>query len=82
VAEQYLGRLPTDNAVRCLTLPPEWPERPISMDYINWSPDAPDEGSVSTFQAPVDRHHPVDSTETIPQPGSDLATFRIVYDGL
>jgi hypothetical protein len=78
-----LAALPTDNAVRCLTLPlaPERPERPISMDYINWSPDAPDEGSVFTFQAPVDGHHPVDPAETERQSGCDLATFRIVHDG-
>ena len=76
-----LATLPTDNAVRCLTLPPEQPERPISMDYINWSPGAPDEGSVFAFQAPVDGHYPVDSTERIRRPGSDLATFQVVHDG-
>lgn len=40
------------------------------MDYINWNPNALDEGSVFAFQAPVDGHYPVDATETIRQPGS------------
>ena len=26
------------------------------MDYINWNPNALDEGSVFAFQAPVDGH--------------------------
>jgi hypothetical protein len=76
-----LATLPTDNAVRCLTLPPERPELPIRKDHIDWSPDAPDEGSVFAFQAPVDGHHPVDPTETEGLPGSDLVPFRIVRDG-
>ena len=78
-----LATLPTDNAVRCLTLPPEQPERPISMGHINWSPDDPDEGSVFMFQAPapVDGHRLVGPTETERHLGCDLGTFRVVHDG-
>ena len=76
-----MATLPTDNAVRCLTLPPERPELPIRKDHIDWSPDAPDEGSVFAFQAPVDEIHPVDPTETEGLAGSDLVPFRIACGG-
>ena len=76
-----MATLPTDNAVRCLTLPPEQPELPIRKDHIDWSPDAPDEGSVFAFQAPVDEIHPLDPTETEGLAGSDLVPFRIACDG-
>ena len=76
-----LTTLPPDHAVRCLKLPPERPESPIRKDHIDWpeSSDAPGRDSVFAFQAPVDGHHSVDPTETYGQPGSDLATFRIVH---
>ena len=76
-----MAALPTDNAVRCLTLPPERPEPAIRKNHYDWTPDAPDEGSVFAFQAPVDEHHPVDPTEIERLPGSDLVPFRIVRDG-
>src|SRR6266566_3899073 len=76
-----LATLPPGHAVRCLKLPPERPESPISKDHIDWpeSSDALERDSVFAFQAPVDGHRPVDLTETNGQPGSDLATFRIVH---
>lgn len=74
-----LATLPTDNAVRCLTLPPEPHKCLIRNDHIDWSPDAPDESSVFAFQAPVDGRpsHPADPAET---EGSGLATFQIAHD--
>jgi hypothetical protein len=76
-----LVTLPPDHAVRCLKLPPERPESPTRKGHIDWpeSSDAPERDSVFAFQVPVDGHHSVDATETNGQPGSDLATFRIVH---
>src|SRR6266852_1153226 len=75
--------LPPDHAVRCLKLPPERPESPITKGHIDWpeSSDALERDSVFAFQAPVDGHHSVtvDPTENDGQPGSELATFRIVH---
>jgi hypothetical protein len=76
-----LATLPPDHAVRCLKLPPERPESPISMDRMDLpeNTDTPEQDSVFAFQAPVDGHHSVDPTKTNGQPESDLATFRIVH---
>jgi hypothetical protein len=71
-----LATLPPDNAVRCLTLPPD---RPIRKGHIDLKPDPQEEGSVFAFQAPVDGYL-AEHTKTGGQPRTDrLATFRTVH---
>jgi hypothetical protein len=68
-----LATLPLENAVRCLTLPPDHPFR---KDHIDRKPGPSEEDSVFAFQAPVDGPHPEEHTKTEGQPKADLASFR------
>ncbi|KAI9509409.1 hypothetical protein F5148DRAFT_1187803 [Russula earlei] len=73
-----LVTLPYDHAVRCLALSPD---RPIRTDHIDGKSEASDEGSVFTFQAPAEGHHPVNHTGNEGQSRTDVATFRFAHDG-
>jgi len=63
--------------VRCLTL---LPDDPIRKSHVGWNPDTSEEGTIFTFQVPVDENHPVNRTETEGLPRTVLEPFRIAHD--
>ena len=64
--------------MRCLTL---LPDDPIRKSHVGWNPDTSEEGSIFTFQVPVDEHHPLNRTETEGLPRTALEPFRTAHDG-
>ena len=63
--------------MRCLTLLPDDPNR---KSHVGWIPDTSEEGSIFTFQVPVDENRPVNRTETEGLPRTALEPFRTAHD--